>query len=144
MSFLTTAISIAEEVHVNQTDKAGRPYIEHVEHVASKVRGDVAKSVAYLHDVLEDGAISEGELLLKGIPVDVVNAVVSLTRKKGESYNAYIHRVGTNNLAIAIKLVDLAHNADMTRLEHITTSDIKRTQKYLSAMKYLMELPLSV
>src|SRR4051794_36028950 len=55
MTNLAHAVEIAEQAHAGQTDKAGEPYIEHLERVAASVDGLDEKIVAYLHDLLEKG-----------------------------------------------------------------------------------------
>ncbi len=54
--------SIAREAHARQTDKAGRPYVEHLAAVAEGVRvrgGDDGQiAAAWLHDAVEDDALS--------------------------------------------------------------------------------------
>ncbi|TCU04842.1 HD domain-containing protein [Rhizobium sullae] len=50
---LDHAAEIAVEAHAGQTDKTGRPYIDHCRRVAAAVTGDEEKIVAYLHDVAE-------------------------------------------------------------------------------------------
>ena len=111
------AWDIAREAHKDQTDKSGRPYIEHIEAVAEAVahRGPTIEAVAILHDLLEDTPWTKEMLFAKGFPPDIVNAVLALTRKEGERYADFIERVARCPEAIPVKLADLAHNTDPRR-----------------------------
>jgi hypothetical protein len=70
--------------------------------------------VALLHDTLEDTELTVEEMYQAGVPRDVVEAVVVLTRRAGESYAAYMARVAKNELAAAVKPFDMWDN--QTRL----------------------------
>lgn len=55
--------ALARAAHAAQTDKAGRPYTEHLAAVAEGVRArggtDEQIAAAWLHDAVEDGALSQ-------------------------------------------------------------------------------------
>ncbi|SJZ93618.1 HD domain-containing protein [Pilibacter termitis] len=131
------ALQIATEAHQGQEDKAGVDYIEHPKTVASFVSTDEEKATAYLHDVLEDTAITAEELLNKGIPENVVKAVELLTKKKGQPYFEYLEDVKSNSISRIVKLADLRHNSDLSRLKKITETDYKRIEKYKKAIDFL-------
>lgn len=90
-----------------------------------------------LHDVLEDSPITADELLIAGLPVEVVTAVKLLTKKPMQDYQAYLETVKTNPLARVVKLADLKHNSDLSRLPSITAKDRKRLKKYKKAIDFL-------
>lgn len=90
-----------------------------------------------LHDVIEDTDVTEEELR-KEFPDEIVNAIVVLTKRKGEDYFDYLRRVKENPLACEVKLADLEHNSDLTRLKGITFKDMERRNKYLKAIDYLL------
>jgi len=103
------AKSIAFQAHAGQTDRAGKPYTDHLEFVAANVSSDEAKCVAYLHDVLEDTDYPPEKI--KTIFGDAIfSAVYAMTRQKEESYSDYIRRVAENPLAARVKIADLTHN----------------------------------
>jgi (p)ppGpp synthase/HD superfamily hydrolase len=133
------AFEIAKEAHAGQTDKAGRDYILHPQQVAAMVTTDEEKAVALLHDILEDTDVTAGDLLAKGLPIAVVEAVKVLTKKDNQNYAAYLAGVKKNGLATAVKLADLKHNSDLSRLEKITRKDRDRAEKYRKAIEYLSE-----
>ncbi|PFJ16966.1 HD domain-containing protein, partial [Bacillus cereus] len=122
-----------------QVDKAGMDYIKHPEAVASFVNTNEEKATAYLHDVLEDTEITANDLLNAGIPHNVVKAVQGLTKEKYTPYFEYLSRVKENSLARTVKLADLKHNSDRSRLARITERDLKRLEKYRKAIKFLGE-----
>ena len=131
------AFEIAKEAHAGQTDKAGLDYILHPLQVAAEVTTDEEKAVALLHDIIEDTDVTASELLAKGLPDNVVEAVEALTKKHNQNYAAYMAGVKKNRLATAVKLADLKHNSDLSRLEKITQKDRERAEKYRKAIEYL-------
>lgn len=82
---LDTALTIATKAHEGQTDKAGAPYIFHPIRVANRCLTDEEKIVALLHDVIEDSETSASDLLAKGFPRTIVDAVLSVTRNEGQT-----------------------------------------------------------
>ena len=136
-SMVDLALSIARQAHEGQLDKAGVDYIEHPIYVASQVESEEEKAVALLHDVLEDSLITAEELLIAGLPVEVVTAVKLLTKKPMQDYQAYLETVKTNPLARVVKLADLKHNSDLSRLPSITEEDRERLKKYKKAIDFL-------
>lgn len=131
------AHKIAKRAHKGQVDKAGAPYILHPETVASFVTKDDEKIVAYLHDVIEDTPCQLRDLENAGFSSEIIKAVDLLTRKTGQSYKQYLKLVKTNELARVVKLADLKHNSDLSRLTHVTENDIKRLKKYQDAIVFL-------
>ena len=131
------AHEIAKRAHKGQVDKAGAPYILHPETVASFVTKDDEKIVAYLHDVIEDTPCQLKDLENAGFSSEIIKAVDLLTRKTGQSYKQYLKLVKTNELARVVKLADLKHNSDLSRLTHVTENDIKRLKKYQDAIVFL-------
>ena len=131
------AFEIAKTAHAGQTDKAGLDYILHPLQVAAEMTTDEEKAVALLHDIIEDTDVTASELLAKGLPDNVVEAVEALTKKHNQNYAAYLAGVKKNRLATAVKLADLKHNSDLSRLEKITQKDRERAEKYRKAIEYL-------
>jgi len=133
------AFEIAKVAHAGQKDKAGIDYILHPQQVAAMMTTDEEKAVALLHDIIEDTDVTASELLVKGLPITVVEAVEALTKKHNQTYAEYLTGVKRNRLATAVKLADLKHNSDLSRLEKITQKDRERVGKYRKAIKYLSE-----
>lgn len=131
------AYEIAKKAHLGQVDKAGEDYIKHPEKVASFVKTDEEKAVAYLHDVIEDTELTLEDLYEYGFSKEVLEAVDIITKKGGENYQSYLNSVKKNKLARAVKLADLRHNSDLTRLTEVTEKDIKRKEKYQKAIDFL-------
>lgn len=137
MGLIDKALCIAQKAHANQTDKAGDAYVNHPKHVASLVETEIEKATALLHDVLEDSGYSESDLLGLDIPKIVVDAVVTLTKKEGMAYEEYLIKVIENPIARKVKLADLAHNADISRISNPCAKDYQRMGKYKRALKFL-------
>ncbi|MDU4651933.1 HD domain-containing protein [Sneathia sanguinegens] len=131
------ALKIATEAHKGQVDKAGVPYINHPLTVASLVDTEEEKIVALLHDTIEDTNITEQDLIDYGFPNEIVEAVKLLTHNKNVPYMDYVAKIKDNELARKVKIADLTHNSDLSRLKEITEKDKKRYEKYQKALLYL-------
>lgn len=131
------AYEIAKKAHLGQIDKAGEDYIKHPEKVASFVNSDEEKAVAYLHDVIEDTELTLEDLREYGFSEGVLKAVDVITKKKGQDHQTYLNSVKENKLARVVKLADLRHNSDLTRLIDITEKDRERKEKYQKAIDFL-------
>lgn len=136
-AFAYIALAIAKKAHAGQVDKAGVDYMQHPLYVASQVKTEQEKAVALLHDVIEDSDVTADDLLASGLSNEVVAAVQILTKKKGQSYQEYLEKVKSNNLARIVKLADLKHNSDLSRLKSVTNTDYERVKKYKNAIHYL-------
>ena len=134
--FQELALQIAQKAHAGQVDKAGKDYILHPMTVASYMDTDIEKTIAYLHDVLEDTDVTV-DALRKIFPNEIVDTLITLTHKKDESYFEYIQRVSKSKLAKKVKVADLLHNLDITRIKEPTKQDYERLEKYKKAILYL-------
>ncbi len=134
--FQELALQIAKEAHAGQVDKAGKDYILHPMTVASYMDTDVEKTIAYLHDVLEDTSVTVDELR-NHFSNEIVDTVITLTHRKDESYFEYIQRISKSKLAKKVKVADLLHNLDITRIKEPTKQDYERLEKYKKAILYL-------
>lgn len=130
------ALQIAQKAHSGQVDKAGKDYILHPTTVASYMDTDVEKTIAYLHDVLEDTGVTV-DALRNIFPNEIVDTLITLTHRKDESYFEYIQRVSKSKLAKKVKVADLLHNLDITRIKEPTKQDYERLEKYKKAILYL-------
>lgn len=133
---LTAAEYIAEMAHFGQVDKAGVDYINHPKKVASLVDGEKEKICALLHDVMEDTEFPESALrILFGD--EIVDTLLLLTHRDSESYEEYIEKISKSELATKVKIADLTHNSDLSRLKEITEKDLKRYEKYQKSIDFL-------
>lgn len=130
------AYELAKRAHSGQVDKAGADYINHPVAVSDRVYPEKEKTVALLHDVVEDTGITI-ECLRTLFDDEIADAVECLTRKSGESYNAYIQRVAQSPIARHVKIADLSHNMELSRLPVVTNADFKRNEKYRRVMDFL-------
>jgi hypothetical protein len=140
---LELAKFVSENSHKNQIDKAGIDYFAgHIQAVVNGVTTNKEKIVAYLHDTVEDTPLTI-ERIKELFGEEIGEAVFAITKPKDGSlsYDDYIERVKANPLARAVKISDLKHNMDLSRLEKvgITEKDIKRAKKYQKALKKLQE-----
>ena len=137
MKMANIALESAISAHKGQKDLGGRDYIEHPKAVANLLETDEEKTVGYLHDVLEDTSITEEDLVTMGISSEIVSAIKILTKKRGEPYTEYIERVKENELARKVKIADLQHNMDLSRIPNPSKRDFERLEKYKKALMYL-------
>lgn len=116
MNMLEVARVIAVAAHSGQVDKAGESYYLHVERVELAVADDrTLRTVALLHDVVEDSDVHLDDIEFAGFPSQIVDAVNAITRRVDEAYRVYIERVARNPLAVKVKLADLSDNMDPRR-----------------------------
>lgn len=130
------AMIIAYNAHINQLDKAGVPYIYHPIHLAEQMNTEIECIVALLHDVVEDTEITF-EQLEKEFSSEVIEIIKLLTHNKKIDYMKYIVEIKKNPIAKKVKIADLEHNSDESRLDKITAKDIARRKKYKKALYFL-------
>ena len=135
------AMRIAYDAHQGQVDQCGIPYIFHPYHLAEQMQDEITTCVALLHDVLEDTDITYGQLC-REFPKEVTDALLLLTHQKGTDYFEYVRAIKQNPYAKAVKLADLAHNSDETRMTGVDIPEEKKQywrEKYARAKAILQE-----
>lgn len=137
MSTLERAIEIAARAHAGQVDKAGAPYILHPLRLMLSVTGNDERMAAVMHDVIEDTPLTADDLRREGFSEVVVDAVLALTKQKGETRMDAARRLAPNPVARAVKLADLRDNMDLSRLKHPTEKDHARVREYEQVRAYL-------
>lgn len=133
------ALKLCFEAHKNQVDKSGMPYVFHPFHLAEQMADEKSTVVALLHDVIEDTDYTLDNLEEMGFEKDVINALALLTHNSDTPYMEYVAKIKTNSIAKAVKLADLQHNSDLTRLDVVDEKSLKRKDKYAEAIKILTE-----
>lgn len=131
------AMLIAYHAHKDHIDKGGMPYIFHPLHLAEQMDTEYSVVTALLHDVIEDSDISLEDLRAEGFPEPILEALSLLTHEKHTPYLEYVQRLKKNELAKKIKLADLAHNSDLSRLPVQDTCARQRFEKYQRAIALL-------
>lgn len=131
------ASNIAFEAHKNDIDKGGYPYIMHPLYLAFQMNDEDSVCVALLHDVIEDHGDKYSFNYLEQLDFNenIINALKLLTHKKGTPYMDYIMEIKTNTIATKVKIADLKHNLDSTRIgeQHFYKEEIyKQALDYLS------------
>ncbi len=136
------AMQIAYMAHHGQTDCNGIPYVFHPYHLAEQMDDEISCCVALLHDVAEDTEVTLDELA-KDFPQEIIEALKLLTHEKDTDYFDYVRRIKDNPIAKKVKLADLAHNMDRTRIVDcsvVSTEKLdKWDEKYSKAMKILID-----
>ncbi len=136
-SLLSRSIMAAARLHEGQTDKGGHPAILHALRVGLAGRTEEEMVLGVLHDTVEDAGWDAIRALLPGMPVWLVEALDAISRRPGERYESYLDRVRGNLAAAAVKLKDLADNADLSRITNPTERDRARVEKYQRAIVFL-------
>lgn len=123
------AFNLAQEAHFGQLRHDGSPYFWHPLRVALCFDdSDIdLRTVAILHDVIEDCAFTRESLKQSGFPDFVIEAVVAISRDKGENYQDYIERVCQNKLAREVKVFDI--------IDNIVTCKSKLLKRYIKALE---------
>jgi (p)ppGpp synthase/HD superfamily hydrolase len=137
MTLIETSLAIALRAYTGKTDKAGQDYIRHPLRLMAKMTTDHEMSVALLHDVIEDSDITAADLRAEGIPDEVVDAVLCLTKKVGENYQTFVLRAKQNPLARTVKIADIEDNINVLRLLTLSEKDLARIAKYHAAWRVL-------
>ena len=130
------AMIIAYEAHKNQVDKSGVPNIYHPIHVAEQMDTENECIIALLHDVVEDTNVTFKQLE-EVFSKEIIDILKLLTREENIEYDEYIKRIKNNSIACKVKIADLTHNLDKTRLDFVTEVDVKRNEKYKKALQIL-------
>lgn len=131
------ALRLCFESHKDQTDKSGVPYVFHPFHLAEQMVDENTTIVALLHDVIEDTECTLDDLKNMGFSDDILSAIALMTHADGVPYMEYVALIKTNPIARAVKLADLRHNSDISRLDNVTDRDRERVEKYKKAIVLL-------
>ena len=136
---LALAETIAVNAHKSQLDKGGHPYINHPSFGSAHCTSPESRIVGMLHDVVEDTDVTLDALREYGFNEDILMALDLVTKKKGPDYDEdlYYEKIKTNSIAREVKLADLKHNSDISRIPHPTEKDIRKTEYYKSRIEYL-------
>lgn len=135
------AMGIAYRAHHGQVDKAGVPYIFHPIHLAEQMDDETSCCVALLHDTVEDTDVTFAQLSQE-FPEVVIDALKLLTHDKGTPYFDYVRAIRENPIAVKVKLADIAHNSDQSRLTGTPMPEETRAyfrSKYAKAKAILLE-----
>jgi (p)ppGpp synthase/HD superfamily hydrolase len=135
------ALRLCFDSHKDQVDKTGLPYVFHPFHLAEQMDDEYGTVVALLHDVVEDTDTTLRDLSAMGYPEEVIDALALLTHAEGVPYMDYVALIKDNAIAKAVKIADLKHNSDLSRMDESEIDEwaIKRTEKYKTALNFLTE-----
>lgn len=133
------AIGLMFEAQKDQLDRGGLPYVFHPFHLAEQMKDESTTVVALLHDVVEDTDCCIEDIEAMGFGTNICDALRLLTHDKSVPYMDYVRRIKENPIAATVKLADLRHNSDMSRLNSVDEEDQERVEKYREAIRILME-----
>ena len=135
------AMQIAYKAHHGQYDVNGVPYIFHPYHIAEQMTDEITVCTALLHDVVEDTDMTFEELE-QDFPPEVTDALRLLTQEKDTDYYKYIERIAGNPVAKAVKLADIEHNSDTTRIidkNAVSSEKLAHWKQKYSTAKHIIE-----
>lgn len=133
------ALKLCFQAHRDQVDKSGMPYVFHPFHLAEQMTDEATTVTALLHDVVEDTDFTLNDLRAMGFPAAAVDAVAMMTHDPKVPYLEYVAKLRTNPVARAVKLADLRHNSDLSRLDTVDEKALERVEKYKKAIRLLEE-----
>lgn len=133
------ALKLCFEAHKDQLDKSGLPYVFHPFHLAEQMTDERTTVVALLHDVVEDTDYTLDDLRAMGFPKEAIEALTLLTHDPAVPYLDYVAKIKKNSIARAVKLADLRHNSDLSRLDVIDEKALERGEKYKKAIALLQD-----
>lgn len=137
--------ALARRAHSGQTDKAGRPYAEHLAAVAAGVRerggSDEQIAAAWLHDAVEDAALTREWLAGAALSEATKEMILAVTKRADEPVEEYTARILATPGALLIKESDLAHNADPARLAVLDAPTRERLTAKYARVRELLGLP---
>ena len=132
------AMGIAFKAHDGQLDKAGLPYVNHPLHLAEQMDTEEECCVALLHDVVEDTDWTLDDLRREGFSDEVIEGVDLMTHDPQVNYFDYVRQLAPNPIARKVKLADLDHNSDLSRLDEVTPYHLEKLGKYKEAKRILI------
>ena len=133
------AMKLCFEAHKDQKDKSGLPYVHHPFHLAEQMETEDTTIVALLHDVVEDTEYTLDDIRAMGFPERIIEALSYMTHDSAVPYLDYVAKIKENPIATAVKLADLKHNSDLSRLDVVDEKALERVEKYRKAMAILEE-----
>ena len=133
------ALKLCFEAHKNQVDKSGIPYVFHPFHLAEQMTTEETTIVALLHDLVEDTDYTIEDLINMGFDKAITDAIALMTHDDDVDYMDYVRIIKENPIAKTVKMADLKHNSDITRLDVVDEKALNRREKYLKAIALLEE-----
>jgi (p)ppGpp synthase/HD superfamily hydrolase len=142
------ACFIVSAALIEQVDKAGRPYMRHVNAVAlnnpdateeERIIGTLHDLVEDTRDMPEDCQWTFQDLLDVGFSQRIVDGVDAVTKRENEKYFDFIVRCSQNPEGLHVKLDDLANNMSKARNNYLPLpEDVERDKKYILSNNYLL------
>ena len=133
------AVNVMYQAHQGQMDKGGFPYCFHPYQVAQGMDDEISCTCALLHDVVEDTDLTFEDLAGMGFPAEVIDVLKLLTHRESVPYMDYVRNLADNPVARKVKLSDLHHNSDLSRINEVTEKDLERIEQYKEAIAFLEE-----
>lgn len=131
------ALKLCFQAHKEQVDKCGMPYVFHPFHLAEQMDTEETTVIALLHDVVEDTDYTLDDLAKLGFTASIIEALALMTHDPKMPYMEYVEKISSNPMAAKVKLADLRHNSDLSRLDSVDAKAMARVEKYAAAIAFL-------
>lgn len=133
------AMLLCYQAHAGQLDKGGIPYVFHPYHLAEQMDDEHSTVTALLHDVVEDTQYTFEDLEAMEFAPEVIRTLKLLTHERGVPYLDYVKRLSADPIARKVKIADLTHNMDQSRMPEGKNVNQERTHRYRTALSFLLE-----
>ena len=87
--------------------------------------------------LIMDQLLNHASKFVEGFEKEILEAVALMTHEDDVPYLDYVAKLKNNPIARAVKLADLAHNSDLSRIGEIDEETRKRLEKYKKAIALL-------
>lgn len=131
------ALKLCFDAHKDQVDKTDMPYVFHPFHLAEQMTDEISTVCALLHDVIEDTDYTFDDLIGMGFPKRVIEVLSLLTHDQAVPYMDYVKGISVDPVAKQVKLADLRHNSDLSRMDSVDEYAYRRNEKYKAAIAFL-------
>jgi guanosine-3',5'-bis(diphosphate) 3'-pyrophosphohydrolase len=141
MKLLAKMLALVATKFEHKEDKQGKPYFEHCNHVKNTcgLTDENSLCIALGHDLVEDTDVTV-KYLEENFNEEIAMGISVLTKPTNQTYDDYIKFVSNHHSIVPIKLADLRHNMDASRLKGLTKKDFDRMEKYMRAYTYLSKI----
>ncbi len=127
------------QLHAGQTDKAGKPYVDHVLRVHLRLISlfpdatQDTEHAALLHDAIEDCDVDADALRQRGYSDETIRIVEAVTKPSGgaQTYAQRMDHLAQSGPigALQVKIADLSDNSDPLRLSSLPRAQAMSLKK---------------
>lgn len=136
-NLLKMAISMAEDIYKEKTDKYGKLKLENLKTIAETLPHTEYKIVTFLYNICEDKSVTLEELENMGFTYRIVNSIRLLVQRDKLTYEQYLNRLRLDYAGRAVKIAELKHSIEYMESNEMTDEDRVKTEKYKKSVAFL-------